>query len=216
MTANDDQQSSPELIIGAAELRDLARAKLVDTRDTTHGDHMLNPGFSDWVVKNAVTPAAVLIPLVERSDDLQFVFTKRTAHLKSHSGQIAFPGGKIDAQDQDAVSAALREAHEEIDLDPHHVEIIGNLPDYFTGSGYRISPVLALVDGNTQLHPNPDEVEYIFEVPMSFLMNVDNHHMGSRKFKGSDRYFYEMPYQEHYIWGVTAGIVRMMHEKLFK
>ncbi len=216
MTTNDDQQISPELAIGAEELRRLARKKLVETKETTHGDHLLNPGFSEWVVKKAVTPAAVLIPLVDRRDDLQIVFTKRTAHLKSHSGQIAFPGGKIDAQDQDAVSAALREAQEEIHLDPHHVEIIGNLPDYFTGSGYRISPVLALLDGNTQMHPNPDEVEYIFEVPMSFLMNVDNHHMGSRKFQGSDRYFYEMPYREHYIWGVTAGIVRMMHEKLFK
>jgi 8-oxo-dGTP pyrophosphatase MutT (NUDIX family) len=168
------------------------------------------------VLDRAVKPAAVLVPFVERNNKIHIILTKRTEHLTSHSGQIAFPGGKIDSADADAGAAALREAHEEIMLQPGLAEIIGYLPYYITGTGYRISPVLALVDKNARLEPNPHEVDYIFEVPLEFLMNPKNHRMSSRKFNGVDRNFYEMPYGDHYIWGATAGIIHMMHEKLFK
>ncbi|MGI9402750.1 MAG: NUDIX hydrolase, partial [Rhizobiaceae bacterium] len=198
MNAPGNQKSSTVPLIGMPQLRTLARDRLKDDQDAQHGDHRLNPEASQWVVKNAIVPAAVLIPFIERSNELQVIFTKRTAQLKSHSGQIAFPGGKIDPQDHDARHAAMREAHEEIRLEPQHVEIIGNLPDYVTGSGYRISPVLALVDSAAQMEPNPEEVEYIFEVPLEFLMNTDNHHMGSRELNGKHRYFYEMPFGKHH------------------
>lgn len=216
MPADDNQQMSSKSIVGTQQLRTLARERLSVDQEHQHGDHLLNPGAQQWMMKKEITPAAVLVPFVERSDELQIIFTKRTDQLKSHSGQIAFPGGKIDPQDRDAADAALREANEEILLDPQHAEILGNLPDYVTGSGYRISPILALIDSNAQMQPNPEEVEYIFEVPLNFLMNPANHHMGSRKFNGRDRYFYEMPYGQHHIWGITAGIVHMMHEKMFK
>lgn len=216
MPTDENHKMTSKPVLGIQQLRTLARERLTVDQDQRHGDHLLNPAAHQWVMSKAITPAAVLIPFVERSNELQVIFTKRTAHLKSHSGQVAFPGGKIDPQDQDAADAALREAHEEILLDPQHAEIIGSLPDYFTGSGYRISPILALINRDAQMQPNPEEVEYIFEVPLNFLMNPENHHMGSRKFNGTDRYFYEMPYEQHHIWGVTAGIVRMMHEKMFK
>lgn len=180
-----------------------------------HGDHLLNPNLQKWVLARAVRHAAVLIPVVERHKILNVVLTKRTEHLASHSGQIAFPGGKVDDTDASVEAAALREADEEIALKPHEAELIGTLPVYHTGSGFRITPVIALIDPAAKLTPNPDEVEYIFEVPLAFLMEPSNHHRGSREFQGSQRHYYEMPYGEHYIWGVTAGIIAMMHDWLF-
>lgn len=200
----------------AVELRAIAARKLGSVNEYEHGDHQLNPDARQWVLDRAIKPAAVLVPFVERNNEIKVILTKRTDHLTSHSGQIAFPGGKIDSGDPDAGAAALREAQEEIMLQPGLAEIIGYLPYYLTGSGYRISPVLALVDNAAELKPNPQEVEYIFEVPLEFLMNPKNHRTSSRKFNGADRYFYEMPYGEHYIWGATAGIIHMLHEKLFK
>ena len=200
----------------AIELRAIAARRLGPVQEYEHGDHQLNPDVRRWVLDRAVKPAAVLIPFVERNNEIQVILTKRTDHLTSHSGQIAFPGGKIDSGDPDAGAAALREAQEEIMLQPGLAEIIGYLPYYFTGSGYRISPVLALVENTAELKPNPQEVEYIFEVPLEFLMDPKNHRTSSRNLNGMNRYFYEMPYGEHYIWGATAGIIHMLHEKLFK
>ena len=112
------------------------------------------------------------------------------------------------------MAAALREAHEEIGLDAAHVDVLGVMPDYLSGSGFRIAPVVALVDAHAELAANQDEVEYIFEVPLGFLLNSDNHRLGSRPFEGKRRYYIEMPFGEHYIWGVTAGIIRQFHERL--
>ncbi|MCB1438860.1 MAG: CoA pyrophosphatase [Nitratireductor sp.] len=179
-----------------------------------HGDFAMNPEFRDWVFSRAQKPAAVLIPVIERPGDLSVLLTRRTEKLSSHSGQVAFPGGKIDLADKDAAAAALREAEEEVALNPALVEVLGQLPQYLTGSGYQISPVVALVDPGAEVSPNPGEVAAIFEVPLSFLMDTRNHRRSSRQFQGKERFFLEMPFGEHYIWGVTAGIIRLMHDRM--
>jgi len=180
------------------------------------GDHILNPDlgpYAKW--KGKPRDAAVLIGIQGRVEDPQVLLTERTVHLSSHAGQIAFPGGRIDADDTDAVGAALREAHEEVGLDKRDVELIGCLAPYLTGSGYRVIPVVARIDGHPHLHPNPNEVADIFEVPLSFLMNPANHQKQSREWEGKRRYFYAMPFQERYIWGVTAGIIRSLYETVY-
>jgi 8-oxo-dGTP pyrophosphatase MutT (NUDIX family) len=136
--------------------------------------------------------------------------------LRKHSGQIAFPGGAIDPEDGTAENAALREANEEIGLVSERAEILGSLPRYLTGSGFSITPVLAVVNTPFDVHPNPDEVADIFEVPLSFLMNPDNHRRESRLFNGTERFYYAMPYHERFIWGVTAGIIRGLYERLYR
>jgi 8-oxo-dGTP pyrophosphatase MutT (NUDIX family) len=175
------------------------------------GDHILNPDFS-FTTERRFKEAAVLIPVIARRPEATVLFTRRTATLTSHSGQIAFPGGRIDDTDQGPVEAALREAVEEIALDPRHVQPIGMIDPYFTGSGYRITPVVGVVDPDYRAVPNPDEVAGVFEVPLGFLMRETNHARGSRAFQGIERAFYVMPYGSHYIWGVTAGIVRRLYE----
>lgn len=202
------------------DFRKIVLARLSDDQETDlvmmEGDHALNPDFHAKVVELALKPAAVLIPVVERDGELRVIFTKRTEKLKSHSGQISFPGGRIDAGDLNSEKAALRETWEEIGIKPDHIEVLGQMPDYYTGSGYHISPIVGLVSKDAGLTRNPDEVEYIFEVPLAFLMDTENHKIGSRVFENVERYYYEMPWEEHYIWGVTAGIVRMFYNRVFK
>jgi 8-oxo-dGTP pyrophosphatase MutT (NUDIX family) len=201
--------------VTAAELRRLAAERLVTGLPDAQGDHIHSPGYAEFVLARATKPAAVLIPVLERPGELSIVLTKRLDNLRSHSGQVAFPGGKIDEGDPSPEAAALREAQEEVSLDPALAEIIGRLPDYHTGSGYRIAPVIALVRPEARLVANPEEVDYVFEVPLAFLMDPANHHRASRIFQGQERSYLEMPYGPHYIWGVTAGIIRLMHDRLF-
>ncbi|WP_428700542.1 CoA pyrophosphatase [Stappia sp.] len=190
-----------------------ARTRLVSPATDEVGDHILNPDLGPFAfAKRPPRDAAVLIPVIERPAGATIILTRRTDHLTSHAGQISLPGGKIDPDDDGAVGAALREAEEEIGLDPRFVETLGVLPTYLTGSGYRVAPVVALVGQEAQLVPNPDEVADVFEVPLAFLMNDANHLRQSRVFAGKPRYFYAMPYGERYIWGVTAGILRLMYE----
>ncbi|GIL02124.1 MAG: coenzyme A pyrophosphatase [Alphaproteobacteria bacterium] len=197
------------------ELRRLARERLGEEGGGGHGDFLFNPDVRDQIVANALLPAAVLIPILDRPGGLNVLLTKRRESLRAHSGQVAFPGGRIDPDDESVEAAALREAREEIGLEPRLAEIIGRLPDYHTGSGYRIAPVVALVDGRAPVEPNPAEVDYIFEVPFAFLMDRANHRTGSREFNGRLRHYLEMPYGEHYIWGVTAGIIRVLRDRIF-
>lgn len=214
MRAFDPEETGTD-VMTASRLRRLARERLVPETDAHHGDFTLNPDFRDWVYSQAVKPAAVLIPILERSGGLNVLLTKRHDDLKSHSGQVAFPGGKVDDTDPSVEAAALREAHEEVGLDPALAEVIGRLPDYYTGSGYRIAPVVAIVDARARIEANPGEVDYVFEVPFSFLMDKANHRKGSREFGGKRRYYLEMPYGQHYIWGVTAGIIGVLHDRMF-
>ena len=197
------------------DLRWLAHERLISEPDVDHGDFLLNPDFHDAIRERAVKPAAVLIPILERRQGLSVLLTKRHDKLKSHSGQVAFPGGKIDEEDESEEAAALREAHEEVGLDPAMAEVLGRMPDYFTGSGYRIAPVVALVDANARLVANPSEVDYLFEVPFAFLMDKANHRTGSRELAGRQRFYFEMPYGEYYIWGVTAGIIAAFADRMF-
>jgi 8-oxo-dGTP pyrophosphatase MutT (NUDIX family) len=162
----------------------------------------------------ALTAAAVLVPLVEHGDGLTVILTRRADTLRSHTGQIALPGGRCDPGET-PWQTALREAHEEIGLAPDLVTLAGLSSIYQTGSGYEITPVVGFVKPGFSLSPNPAEVADIFETPFAFLMNPDNH---ERRFldgaDGARRHFYAMPYQERLIWGATAGIFRALYERL--
>ncbi len=177
------------------------------------GDHVLNPDLVN--VPATYRDAAVLIPVVAREPEATVILTVRTEHLPSHAGQIAFPGGKIDAGDATPVAAALREAEEEIGLARDVISVVGSLPPYLSRTGYRIVPVLARVEPAYTLVPNPGEVADVFEVPLAFLMNPANHRRASRTFYGRERSFYEIPFAERYIWGVSAGIIRGLYEQVY-
>jgi 8-oxo-dGTP pyrophosphatase MutT (NUDIX family) len=190
-------------------------AALTDhSAEAKRGDLDLDPAMWTRVGVSATKPAAVLIPVVERSEPT-VLLTQRTADLPSHPGQIAFPGGKIDGADANPLAAALREAKEEIGLDPRFIDPIGYLDLYLTFSGFRILPAVARVVPGYNLALNTREVTEAFEVPLAFLMTPANHQFLKRDWKGIERQYYAMPYQERYIWGVTAGILRNMYERIY-
>ncbi|MBU2581080.1 MAG: CoA pyrophosphatase [Alphaproteobacteria bacterium] len=176
------------------------------------GDDDLNAGWNEAVPLPPLRPAAVLIAVVAR-DVPSVILTLRTAHLSSHAGQIAFPGGKLD-EGETVVETALREAEEEIGLASEFVEPLGFLDLYKTRTGFEVSPMVAMIRPGFELVANPNEVEDVFEVPLAFLLDEANHLTHSRVWQGKDRYFYAIPYRERYIWGATAGIIRNFHRKL--
>lgn len=161
--------------------------------------------------------AAVLVPVVLREQPT-ILLTQRTSHLANHSGQIAFPGGKVDDTDQSVVMTALREAHEEVGLDAEFVQVLGTLPIYTTGSAFIITPVVALVRPGFSLSPNPGEVADVFEVPLAFLMNPANHRRHALVAEGLRREWFSMPFPaegtERFIWGATAGMLRNLYRFL--
>lgn len=161
-----------------------------------------------------IRPAAVLVPIIEREEPT-VLLTQRATHLNDHAGQVAFPGGKIDATDDSPLAAALREAHEEVGLDARFVEPIGYMDVYATPFGFRILPTVARVKPGFELRINKNEVDDVFEVPLAFLMNPANHFMKTREFRDITRSFYEMPYGDRYVWGVTAGILRILYQRIF-
>lgn len=155
--------------------------------------------------------AAVLVPLVQR-EELMVLLTQRTQQLSTHAGQVAFPGGKQDPEDIDAVATALREAQEEVGLDAQFVEVLGPLPRYETGTAFIVTPVVALVQAQAPLKPNPYEVADVFEVPLRFLLDPANHQRHRLQWQGLEREWFSMPYNDagtqRYIWGATAGMLR--------
>jgi 8-oxo-dGTP pyrophosphatase MutT (NUDIX family) len=174
---------------------------------------LAEPRFSG----GAPVHASVLVPLVMR-DRLTVLLTQRTIHLSSHSGQVAFPGGKADAEDADATATALREAQEEIGLSSGFVQVLGVLPTYTTGSAFIVTPVVALVHKGFEIQANPHEVADIFEVPLDFLMDPANHRRHAIDWAGARREWLSMPYvddgRERYIWGATAGMLRNFYRFL--
>ena len=161
------------------------------------------------------TPAAVLVPLVWRLEGLQVLLTERAQHLNHHAGQVSFPGGRIEPADADAQSAALREAEEEIGLAARHVEVIGYLPDHLIISGYRVTPVVALVRPPFDLTIDQREVTAAFEVPLQHVLDSRNHVLTRRDFRGESMELIDLPYGRHNIWGATAGMLLTLRRLLW-
>lgn len=188
-------------------------ARLQDADAALMGDQLLNPDLSPALLDRPLVDAAVLIGVVERAGGASVILTQRNAALRTHSGQIAFPGGRVDLDDPGPEGAALRETEEEIGVSPSAVEVLGRLPPYISGTGYRVVPVLGVVDASVRYRPNPAEVDSVFEVPLDFLFDPANHRRESLVRDGRTRHFWVMTWQDRRIWGLTAGIIRGLYER---
>jgi 8-oxo-dGTP pyrophosphatase MutT (NUDIX family) len=175
------------------------------------GDHDLNPGMYP---DGPLVSAAVLVPLIVHPSMMTVLLTLRTLHLADHAGQISFPGGRVEPQDADEAATALREATEEVGLAAGKVRIVGRLDTYVTRTGYRIAPVVGLIEPPIELEPDPHEVAEIFEVPLDFLVDPVNRRRDSRHYQGTERFFLAMCWERHYIWGATAGMLVNLAELL--
>jgi 8-oxo-dGTP pyrophosphatase MutT (NUDIX family) len=209
--------------IGSAEFFDRARARLgfeipAGLTDASAIPLSGDPGNDRMLqiiaTERPIRPAAVLIPVVDHPEPT-VLLTLRSAHLNDHAGQISFPGGKIEATDASPLDAALREAEEEVGLTREFVDPLGYLDLYGTSFGFRILPTVAKVRPGFTMRVSPAEVDDAFEVPLAFLMNPANHQLQSREFRGVARSFYAMPFEQHYIWGATAGILRVLYERIY-
>ncbi|WP_407117389.1 CoA pyrophosphatase [Bradyrhizobium sp. LMG 9283] len=210
-------------ILGAADFFARSRARLgFDVPPGLYDPNIIptsgDPGTDKMLEiiarEQPVRPAAVLIAVVDHPEPT-ILLTQRSAHLNDHAGQIAFPGGKIDATDASPLDAALREAEEEIGLSRDFIEPLGYLDLYGTAFGFRILPTVARVRPGFSLSINHSEVDDAFEVPLSFLMNPVNHQVHSKEFRGMARSYYAMPFAERYIWGATAGMLRVLYERIY-
>ena len=161
-----------------------------------------------------ITPAAVLVPLVERDDGMTVLLTQRPGHLKSHPGQVSFPGGKTEPHDATAEDTALRETEEEIGLSREKVDLIGRLGQRTTGSGFKVTPVVGLIQPPFETVPDPGEVEAVFEVPLSFVLDPSNQKIETRFIRGIDHQFYVLPFENFYIWGLTARLLVALRDTL--
>ncbi|MEH6628673.1 MAG: CoA pyrophosphatase [Motiliproteus sp.] len=172
------------------------------------GDHNLNAGMEPTRnVDGLLNVAAVLIPIVKRGSALSVLLTQRTSHLSHHPGQISFPGGRTEPEDTSSEHTALRETEEEVGLPAQYIEVVGELDDYLTRTGFIVTPIVGLVSSPFPVSPDPFEVEEVFEVPLDFLLDTNNHHSHSQLLDGKLRHFYAIPYNRHFIWGATAGML---------
>jgi 8-oxo-dGTP pyrophosphatase MutT (NUDIX family) len=162
----------------------------------------------------ALTPASVLVPIVIRDAEFTVLFTRRTEHLRAHSGQISFPGGRSEPRDASPEATALRETAEEIGLIPERVDVLARLAEYHTGTGYRVTPVVGVIRPPFELRPDRNEVDEVFEVPLSFLLDPAHHLRHSRVLRGETRWFYAIPFGDYYIWGATAGMIVNLYRRL--
>lgn len=179
------------------------------------GDHDADPVMKKIAEVRPIRPAAVLVPVVDH-DELTVLLTQRAQHLPDHPGQVSFPGGKIEQSDATPFESALREADEEIGLDRSFIEPIGYLDLYLTTLGYRIVPVIARVRPGFALALNTSEVDATFEVPLGYLMDQNNVERHARDWQGMTRHYYAITFGERYIWGVTAGILRNLHDRIYR
>ncbi|WP_085642246.1 CoA pyrophosphatase [Thalassospira sp. MCCC 1A03138] len=159
-------------------------------------------------------PAAVLVPVVRRDEGLHVILTRRTDHLSDHAGQISFPGGRQEDHDSTLEETALRETEEEIGLARTHIELVGRLDDYYTVTGYQVTPVVGLITPPFELAPDAHEVAEVFEVPLEFILEPHNQKLQTVTFEGVKRRYFAIPYQEYYIWGATAGMLVNFSEVL--
>lgn len=194
---------TPELIV--SRLKKFEAAGFGTVPAAGRGDCDLNPGMKP--VREKLTSAAVLVPIVLRETGLTVMLTRRTDHLSDHAGQISFPGGRVEESDLDAIDTALRETEEEVGLSRAHIETVGNLDRYVTRTGFSVTPVVGFIRPPFDLSPDPFEVAEVFEVPLSFLLDRANHERHSRVYEGVERHYYAMPYGRHFIWGATAGMI---------
>ena len=218
------EQETTTAGISAEEFFARARARLTlevppgltdPTITPKRGDHDADPVMEKIASVRPIRPAAVLVPVVEHPEPT-VLLTQRAQHLPDHPGQVSFPGGKIDKGDADPRDSALREAEEEIGLDRSHVDALGYLDLYMTTLGYRIVPMVARVAPGFALTLNENEVDAVFEVPLSFLMDQNNVQRHSREWQGMTRHYYAVTFGERYIWGVTAGILRNLHDRIYR
>ena len=175
------------------------------------GDHVVDPSMR---LKETLRPAAVLVPLVDHPSGMTVMLTQRTDHLDHHAGQISFPGGRIETEDRNAVAAALRETEEEVGVPESHIEVIGRLDDYATGTGFVVAPVVGMIQPPYPTDADTFEVAEVFEVPLAFVLDPENHRRESRVFRGIERHFYVLPYADRYIWGATAAMLVNLYEVL--
>ena len=190
---------------GVTMERDVICARLAAARSGPgRGDHDLNP---DLRPTRSPTSAAVLVPIVLWPAGMTILLTQRSDNLNDHAGQISFPGGRIEPDDADAARAAIREMQEEVGIEPDRVEVVGELDLYVTRTGFQVTPIVAFVNPPFTVKPDPFEVAEVFEMPLSYLLDPANLERHSRQFEGRTRYFYAIPYGEHYIWGATAGML---------
>lgn len=182
--------------------------------DAQRSDRDLNP---DWVAPEAeLRPAAVLAPIIMRPEGWTMLFTQRAEETPAHPGQISFPGGRVQESDTGPLDTALRETFEEIGLAADRIEALGAFDRYETGTGYRITPVVGLIEPGFELKLDPREVASVFEAPLSFLFDPANHERREGEWRGVKRAYYAMPYGDHFIWGATAGMVRALYQRLYE
>jgi 8-oxo-dGTP pyrophosphatase MutT (NUDIX family) len=196
--------SSPVLSPGDLRAR---LASVVGGTEVVYGEEIVG------LLEQPPTPAAVLVPIIMHAEP-SLLLTRRTSHMKKHAGQVSFPGGRIDPGDKDAAAAALREANEEIALDPAQVEIVGRMDEYVTGTGYIITPVIGLLPPGLTLRPSPEEVEVVFEFPFSVLLDPEAPRRQKQHVRGVWREYWVWPHPDHFIWGATAAIMHHLAGKL--
>ncbi len=209
-----NRRSVAELLAGSLpRLRDPLdpEAAAARRRSRLRGDHIVDARVR---IPETLRDAAVLVPLVDHPGGMNVLLTQRTADLQHHAGQVAFPGGRLDATDRDPVHTALREAEEEIGLPSGAVDIVGRLDDYITGTGYVVAPIVGFVGPGRDYAPDPSEVDDVFEVPLSFFMDPANHTRETKRWRGIERTFYAMPWNGRYIWGATAAMLVNLYEVL--
>ena len=177
----------------------------------SRSDYDLNPNFPDR--PESLSDAAVLVPLIRRQP-WTVLFTRRAENMSSHAGQVSFPGGRVDVGDRDHVHTALRETQEEIGVSSEQVDIVGFLDTYETRTGFRITPVVGVIHPELELEINTHEVAEVFEVPLDHLLDPRNYETQSLEWQGAMRFFYAVTYQNHYIWGATAGMLKSLHDRV--